>query len=393
MEQNRHKIGVVGTGFISRGFVKSLRHHADLELSKVLSRRDPSTCSEFPSPDAITNSAAELIENSDLIVECSGDVVHATEVIHEAVQAGKPVVTMDAEFHVTTGSWFAGKGYVSEAEGDQPGCLAALYENVLQMGFRPLVLGNVKGFQDKNPSRESMEFWSEKQGISLEMVTSATDGTKIQYEQALVANGFGADIFDGGMMGAESDDLYASAEELAVKAKAHGRCVSDFVVIPKSPYRVFIVGEHDEDQWDALEYYKFGEGPFFVIPTTNILCHFEIVKTIRRALAGGPVLLDNSATPRISIAAVAKRNLKRGHKIEHALGNFDIRGEAVRILEAPDHAPMGLLNGAVLEADLEAGQSIEFSDVTIPESLALTAWGGILERCKQAGNGPVATAA
>ncbi|MCB1237064.1 MAG: NAD(P)-dependent oxidoreductase [Verrucomicrobiae bacterium] len=376
----QHKIGVAGTGFISRGFVKTLHHHGDLSLEKVLTRRDPATCGEFPRPETLTRSLAELVDACDLVVECSGDVIHATEVVNAAVEAGKPVVTMDAEFHVTAGSWFAGKGYVTEAEGDQPGCLANLYENVTSMGFRPLVLGNVKGFQDKNPARESMEHWAKKQGISLDMVISATDGTKIHFEQALVANGLGADILDGGMVGEESDDMHASAQALAERAKAFGGPISDFAVIPRSPYRVFITAEHDEDQWPALEYYKFGPGPFFTISVTNILCHFEIVKTIRRALRGGPVLLDNSADPRVSVAAFAKGPLPKGHRIGQALGSFDIRGESVRIVERPDHVPIGLLKGAVLETALEPGQIVTFADVSIPDSLALRAWREILAR-------------
>ena len=39
-----------------------------------------------------------------------------------------------------------------------------------------------------------MLHWSRRNGISLPMVTAFTDGTKLQIEQALVANGLGATI-------------------------------------------------------------------------------------------------------------------------------------------------------------------------------------------------------
>jgi len=48
----------------------------------------------------ITNSPQELIENSDLIVECSGDPVHATAVVSEAMDAGLKIVTMDSDLQV-----------------------------------------------------------------------------------------------------------------------------------------------------------------------------------------------------------------------------------------------------------------------------------------------------
>jgi len=189
MKRSIKKIGVVGTGFIARGFVLAVEDAEDFEVSKVLTRRNINNCREFPRGDLLTNSIDELIDHSDVIVESSGDAVHATEVIDRALQANLPVVTMDTEFHVTTGSYFVGKGIITEAGGDQPGCLAALHEDALEMGFKPLVYGNVKGFYNPKPTLEDMQFWSKKHGISLEITTAATDGTKLQCEQALVANG------------------------------------------------------------------------------------------------------------------------------------------------------------------------------------------------------------
>ncbi len=59
------------------------------------------------------------------------------------------------------------------------------------MGFKPVVYENIKGFLNTSPSKEDMEFWSKRNGTTLGMTTSFTDGTKVQIEQALVANGLG----------------------------------------------------------------------------------------------------------------------------------------------------------------------------------------------------------
>jgi predicted homoserine dehydrogenase-like protein len=104
---------------------------------------------------------------------------------------------MNAEFHVTAGSYFHGRGLLSEAEGDQPGAFAAHNQFVIEMGFGPLLYCSLKGFLDHAPSREQMMYWSAKQGISLPMVTASTDGTKVQIEQALVANALEAAILEG----------------------------------------------------------------------------------------------------------------------------------------------------------------------------------------------------
>lgn len=128
------RIGVVGTGFIAAGLVMALEEHQDLAVSKVLTRTNIGQRTDFPRQDVLTNSVDELIEHSDLIVECSGDAIHATDVVDKVMASSLPVVTMDSELQVMTGSYFVRRGFITEAEGDQPGCLAALRGNVLQMG-------------------------------------------------------------------------------------------------------------------------------------------------------------------------------------------------------------------------------------------------------------------
>lgn len=366
-----HKIGVVGTGFIAKGLTRLLvNHHPDLEIVSVLTRRDKNTCSDFPLQEAITNSVDELIDKADLVVECSGDVIHATEVIDKVLQANIPCVTMNSEFHVTTGSYFVDKGFLTEAEGDQPGSLAALHEDVIQMGFKPLVYGNMKGYLNHTPTPEDMEFWAKKQGFTVHQTTSFTDGTKLQVEQALIANGMGATISQRGMEGIQTDDYEAGARELGAVAEKLGKPIADFVVGGGQPPGVFITATHDESEAGPLSNIKMGSGPYYVLIRNFHLCAIEIAKTIRRALAGGSVLLDNSKNPTVSLASIAKREIAAGTHIKQAIGSYDIRGEAMKVSENRNHVPIGLLYNATITRKLEPGQIITYDDVEIPDSLA-----------------------
>jgi len=378
--QNIRRIGVVGTGFIANGLVMALEKQSEFIVSKVLTRRNLQNCLDFHNQDLLTNSMDELIFHSDLVVECSGDAIYGTAVLHKAMAASLPVVTMDAELQVTSGSYLAGRGFITEAEGDQPGCLASLRENVMQMGFTPSVYGNIKGFLNLAPTLEEMRYWSQKSGISLEMVTSFTDGTKVQIEQALVANGLGAGIAQPGLLGIASEDVNAGANLLALEAKRLGFPISDYIISPKAPPGVFIAAWHDERQKDALAYFKLGKGPSYTLLQTYHLCHLEIIKTIRRVAQGGGVLLNNSLLPSISVAAIAKRPLVPGHTIKKGIGSFDVRGIAVTIIDNPQHIPIGLLAEATVKNHIEPGQQIHFSDVDIPESLALKAWMDIMQK-------------
>src|SRR5690606_24436624 len=124
-------------------------------------------------------------------------------------------------------------------------------------------------------------------------------------------------------------------------------------------------------QVDALNYFKLGPGPYYVMFNPHHLCSIEAIKTVRRVLAGGGVLMNNSSNPSVGECAIAKGPLAAGHRIDRAIGGFDVRGEAVTTADEPEHVPIGILNGAILRHAVEPGQMLRFSDVDIPDSRAL----------------------
>jgi predicted homoserine dehydrogenase-like protein len=376
----RVRLGVVGTGFVSRHLALAVARTEDAVVGSVLTRRSVSGL-DHPAAHLATNDLSALLAASDVVVECSGDPLHATEVIAAAIEAGRPVVTVNAEFHVTAGSAFVDRGVVvTEAEGDQPGSEAALAEEARGAGFRPLAYGSMKGFLEHMPSRAQVEYWSRRQGTSVPMTMAFTDGTKVQIEQALVANGLGATIAARGLLGIEEADLKVAGPKLAEIAIGVGQPVSDFVLAPRSSHGVFVVAEHDAEHRQALQYLKMGEGPYYVLVRPSIFAHLEVMKTVRRVVHEDRGLLDNSATPVISVAAVAKRALRAGTRLERGIGSFDVRGEAVVITDEPDHVPIGLLQGATVVRPIEAGATLSRDDVELPDSLALRCWASIRER-------------
>lgn len=373
------RIGIVGTGFIAVGLCLVLRSTPDMAVSRVLTRRPVNSVREIDS-NLLTRSMEDLMANSDVIVECSGDIIHASNAVQAAHEAGLPVVTMGAEFHVTVGSYFCNSGLLTEAEGDQPGSLAALHEEAVQMGFNPLVYGNIKGFLNHNPKEEEMAYWATRNGISRTQVTSFTDGTKLQIEQALVANGLGADIAQRGMLGPQDLTLDEAGALLGAEATRRGTPLSDYVLNRKLPAGVFVTCEHPTERPQVLRYLKLGDGPYYTLLRPYHLCHLELPRTLRRIIAGGGVLLNNSAQPKINVVAVAKQDLPAGTLIETAIGSVELRGETIRITELPDAPPIGLLSGARLRHSVAAGQTLMTSDVDIPASLAKKAWDSIRQQ-------------
>jgi len=376
------RVGLAGTGFLGQGAVRMLQGFpGEIELGKVLTRR-PLDSKVGIDVDRLTASAEELAADSDLVLECSGDVYHAAEVVKAAHDAGKPVLTMDSEFQVTVGSHFCGTGFISEGEGDQPGSLASLCEEVTAMGFEPLVLGNIKGFLNHLPTLGDMEYWSRKNGISLTQVTSFTDGTKMQIEQALVANGLRCGILEKGLVGPTDLELDEVGALLGARALEAGGPVVDYILNGKVPPGVFVTCTHDFEDREVLRYLKLGGGPCYTLLRPYHLCHLEMMKTIRRIKEGRGALLTNSETPKMNVVAIAKHDFKAGDRMETGIGGFDVRGEVCTFAEEPDAVPIGLLDETVLLRDVEEGQTLAWTDVEVRPGLARDAAWGIQEKVR-----------
>ena len=373
-QDSRLRIGVIGTGFVSRHFVHELARRPGYGLGKVLTRRPLDSCREYPRQDALTTSLDEMIEASDIVFECTGDVPYAASTVGPVLDAAKPVVTLNAEFHTTVGSHFVDRGLLTEAEGDQPGCLAALHEEAVSMGFSPLVYGNMKAFLNRNPSPEDMKFWADKQDYSVPMVTSFTDGTKVQIEQCLVANGLNAGIAKEDLIGLETGDLKHAAQELGKAADDAGFPISEYILDRGLQHGVFVVARHDDAQKQPLMNFKFGEGPYYLLIKDYCLVHLEVFKTIERIARGGQALLNNSNKPRVGVAAVAKRDLSPGTVIERGCGSFDLRGICVNLADRPDHLPICLANDLEVTRPITAGEVLTSDDVDMPETEALKIW-------------------
>src|SRR5690554_6298920 len=368
------KIGIVGTGGIARGLAKLVSRRNDMMVSGILTRRTGIIDDLGVSQDLLTLFPEKLMDSSDVIVVSTGDPLYSTQIIDLAFTYKLPVVTMDADTLVVSGSWLSQRGVFTEANGDQPGCLAALNKEVIQMGFKPLVYGNIKGFLNQNPSLEDMVYWAQKQGYSLSSVTSFTDGTKLQIEQCLVANGLGLTIAKQGMIGLETNNFEKGAYALGQEAQDRGTVLSDYIISRESPPGVFITATHQEDLAAELKTYKMGDGPFYLLYKPMHLCFFEIPNTILNLIHRGEKLLDNGTSPGVSVASIAKCKLEAGSFIEKGIGSMQIRGEAISIEANPGHVPVGLMSQAHLKRAVEPGQVITFDDVELPESLAYHAW-------------------
>jgi hypothetical protein len=118
------------------------------------------------------------------------------------------------------------------------------------------------------------------------MVTSFADGSKISFEQAIVANATGFKVRSRGMSrGVKFEgSIMDIARMYDVDEVRRLGGIVDYTVGPALT-KVFCLAEHDDPkQRHYLNLYKMGEGPLYSFFTPYHLCHFEVPNAIARAV-------------------------------------------------------------------------------------------------------------
>jgi predicted homoserine dehydrogenase-like protein len=288
----------------------------------------------------------------------------------EAFEHGKDVVLMNAELDATIGpilQVYARKHGVilSACEGDEPGVQMNLYRWVKGMGLVPRVLGNVKGLQDPYRNPTTQKGFADRWGQNPAMVTSFADGSKISFEQTIVANATGFRVRSRGFEYADDimkiGDLY-DVEEL----RRLGGIVDYVVGTPMT--KVYCLAEHpDPKQQTYLNLYKMGEGPLYSFFVPYHLVHFEVPNAIARvALFRDPVALPLGG-PVVEVCSVAKRNLTAGEILDD-YGMYMTYGEAVNTDEMSEkrYLPEGLVEGCRVKKSIRKDDVLTYDDVGLP---------------------------
>ena len=201
------------------------------------------------------------------------------------------------------------------------------------------------------------------------MVTSFADGTKISFEQAVVANAWGMTVPRRGMNGWDHaghvDELTSRYDVDELRALGG---VVDYVVGSKPGPGVFVLATHDDPkQRHYLELYKLGTGPLYSFYTPYHLCHFEVPNTVVRAVDFGDAALVAEGGPMVEVLTTAKTDLAAGTVID-GLGGYHSHGqaEAVPVAREQRLLPLGLAEGARLLVDVPKDAVITYDQVELP---------------------------
>ena len=314
----------------------------------------------------------------DAIIEVTGTVEFGAEVVLCAIANGKHVIIMNAEIDGTLGPQL--KCYadsagvvITNADGDQPGVTMNLYRFVKGIGVRPVLCGNIKGLQDPYRNPTTQEAFARQWKQKAHMVTSFADGTKISFEQAIVANATNMRVAKRGMHGPTVDsgthirdvvDMYPREDLL------NGPGIVDYVVGAEPSPGVFVLGTHENPtQQHYLNLYKLGEGPLYAFYTPYHLCHFEVPNTVARAVLFNDAAISPLGAPRVDVVATAKRDLKAGEILD-GMGFYMTYGQAenAEVVHRDRLLPMGLAGDCRLKCDISRDTVLQYVDVVVPEN-------------------------
>jgi predicted homoserine dehydrogenase-like protein len=328
---------------------------------------------------AVTEDARLICEAGgiDAVIEVTGAIEFGADVVLTAIRHGKHVVMMNAELDGTIGpilKAYAEKAgvVVTNADGDQPGVIMNLFRFVRGIGVRPVLCGNIKGLQDPYRNPTTQEGFARKWGQKPHMVTSFADGTKISFEQAIVANATGMRVAKRGMYGPTvpaGTSIKEAVNWYPLAALTEGPGIVDYVVGAEPGPGVFVLGTHDHPtQKHYLNLYKLGEGPLYCFYTPYHLCHFEVHNTVARAVLFHDAAIAPLGRPLVDVVATAKIDLNAGQVLD-GMGFYMTYGqcENADVVMSERLLPIGLAEGCRLKRNIPRDQVLTYDDVDLPQ--------------------------
>jgi predicted homoserine dehydrogenase-like protein len=400
---NPIRVAMIGAGFMARGVARQIcRYVPGMELVVIANRTLDNARLAYAETDvlnvaevgtvaqleaciqrgqpAITDDAllACRAAGVDAIIEVTGAVEHGAHVVMEAIHHGKHVILLNAELDGTVGpilKVYADRAGViyTVADGDQPGVTLNLARFVQGIGIKPVLCGNIKGLHDPYRNPTTQEGFARQWGQNPSMVTSFADGSKISFEQAVIANALGMRVARRGMLGptvAPGTPISEAAEwypqELLLDG---GPGLVDYVVGASPGPGVFVLGTiEDAVQRHYLNLYKLGKGPLYCFYTPYHLCHFETPTTVARAVLFGDAALAPQGAATVEVVTAAKTPLVAGQVLD-GIGHYMTYGlaENADVTQQENLLPIGVAEGCILRHDVPKDHVLTYDDVVVPE--------------------------
>jgi predicted homoserine dehydrogenase-like protein len=317
-------------------------------------------------------------ESMDVLIESSSAVGAGGHFAAVALENHLHVVMMNAESDLIFGPYLMGlaekNGVVyTTCDGDQPGVIKRLVDEVTLWGFELVMAGNIKGFLDRYVNPTSIIPEADKRFLDYKMCTAYTDGTKLSVEMALVANALGLETDTPGMHGPRAKDLLEVFDLFDLDRMTERGCAVVDYVLGSKPYGgVFLIARSDHPfQQTMMDYFpsQMGTGPYYVFNRPYHLCHVEAMQCVTEAYLDHQALLQPTAGFRTNVYAYAKRDLHKGDTLD-GIGGYACYGmiENCSENETRGGLPVCLADEVTLKRDIAKDQKVFMDDIVYDAS-------------------------
>ena len=389
-------IAVVGAGYVGTGVVHSIAQSPGMNPSLVVNRNTERAVAALTdlgiaADDVVVSDSVDELANAiragqpavtshagvvadlpiEVVVEATGALDYGTETILAMLDAGKHVVSFNAESDALLGWLFHERARSNDviytiADGDQPGVLFRLHQQVEAMGFEVTASLNCKRHLDVHQNPDTGAGYAARDTTSAHMTTSFGDGTKMQVEQAVVANATGLIPDVRGMHGIESTVATASVD-IPAALSAPGRV--DFTLGGDFGAGVGVIAQHPNHDLHekAMRFYKMGDGPDYFFFRPYHLVHLEVPMTIAELLLDREPLVTIDEPHVAEVVAIAKKDLTSGEQLD-CIGGFSAYGHIDTAENAKGFLPVGLVEYAKTTAAVPQDEAIPLSAVELDDS-------------------------
>lgn len=394
------RVGLVGAGFAGRGFALQLvtgavpgmrlvaisnrtlkfahQAYSDAGATNVEEVKTADKLqSALNSKKYVVTSDSLLLTSSpdiDVIVEATGEIEFGAQVVTDAINHKKHVVLINAELDATLGPILkikaeeAGVIY-TQADGDQPAVLMNLYREVRMLGFKPVMVGNIKSLIDPYRTPQTQKKFAEDHFQRPKHITSFADGTKISMEMVTIANATGFPVGKRGMYGPRCSRVEEAAG-LFSKDELLSTGLTDYILGAEPSFGVFVLGWNNHPiRMRYMNVYKMGEGPIYTFYRPYHLSPLEAPLSVARAVLYRDAALVPLAGPVCEVIALAKRDLKKGDVLD-GIGGFACYGtiDNAEVCHRENLLPIGLSDGCKVIRDIKKDMPITYADVHLPKN-------------------------
>jgi predicted homoserine dehydrogenase-like protein len=328
---------------------------------------DAGQCAVTDDPSLVWDS-----DRVDAVIEATGHVEYGAQVAFHAIRTGKHVVMMGAETDASVGPILkrhadrAGLVY-TYTDGDEPGVGMNLLRFAASVGFKPVLLGQMKGFLDRYRTPATQQGFADKHGQNPVVMSAFADGSKLALEAAIMGNATGFAPKVRGMQGYPCGHVQEMTTLLTEGDFAGGGLVEySLGAAPHTGAFVICLADHPEKR-KLLAYLKMGDGPLYMFYTPYHLPPTQVQHSVARAVLFNDATVAPEGKPTCDTVAHAKRDLKAGEVLD-GVGGYACYGlvERFQICEQNRYLPIGISLDCRLKRDIRKDEPLTYADVELP---------------------------